>query len=641
MQEPTPQNEPKLDQPKVTGHEIAGLLYLHKLEATIKDKSPQERISFLINQIQANHQVIVDYLSWVVNHKDEPDGSEYFGIRSILELLSFFLYNDFGNEELRLLVTDLIKTCYSQLIQLTECGNTIGYWVSEFCLTATIDSQNIGLDPNEADAFTIDNFDANLPRFNELLNSIHSQTQSEKSKRLLPKIIDFVEKIQPMLIKSLYSDIETIKLASVGCIILLKSFEPIFKEHPLISDASMNTYRNIFRELFRHRETITTTALSPAYNQGYSSSRHFDLNKFFLLEFVAPMFWGDPKQILWLKKEFSKFLESDQSNSFSEKEKCLAVLLTTYESQFFGIQMILKYLTQCGYSQADVDKLITGWRKGVSTIGSQKENFARLIKDNILKIKEIEEDCPGATLWLHQSCGIRHFARYPSEILIEQYLRDGSEKETTTTKRKRPAVVMTAVDDYNGALYGLKYDIQSLHSDLADELDFSIFEYSNSHEAKKMLSQHRRQYGRISLLLLSGHGDQYHFNKSYDTLPGEKIRVKDVLRGDMTGRKKHFFTHNGVVVLNICSSAGDTDPSKDTLNLATAFAETYQVTTIGPTAPAKINQILAQIGPRKQILLKVSHTYPLGTEPETYEVRPGRVIVPSKKLTQQAVSTRV
>ncbi|MBP9781177.1 hypothetical protein KBC89_00825 [Candidatus Woesebacteria bacterium] len=640
MQEPTPRTEPQLAKPTVTGREVADLLYFNKLDPIIKDITPQEKNSFLINLIQTNHQMIVDYLSWVVNHKDEPDGAEYFGIRSILNLLSSSLYNDFSSDELRILTTDLIKKCYSLLAQLIGRGSSIDYWVLEFCITASIDSQAIEISSKEVDAFTTDNFITLIPRLNEILINIRVSPKSETNKRLLPKLIDFLEKIEPMLTQSLYSDIETIRFAAVGFIILLQSFEPIFKEHPLISDASMSTYKNIFHRLYQHREAIVTAALTPAYNQTHSSSLLFNFNKLSLLDFVAPMFWSDPKQILWLEKEFSNYLESDQAISFSEKEKCLAALLTTNESRYFGIQMILKYLTQYGYSQADVDKLITGWRKGVSTIGSQKENFARLIKDNILKIKEIEEDCPGATLWLHQNCGIRHFARYPSEILIEQYLRDGSDKETTA-KRKRSAVVMTAVDDHNGAFYRLKYEIQGLHSDLSDALDFSIFEYSSSHEAKKLLSQHRRQYGRISLLLLSGHGDQYHFNKSYDTLPGEKIQVKDVLRGDMTGRKKHFFTHNGVVVLNICSSAGDTDPSKDTLNLATAFAETYQVTTIGPTAPAKINQILAQIGPRKQILLKVSHTYPLGTEPETYEVRPGRVIVPSKKLTQQAVSTRV
>jgi hypothetical protein len=641
MQEPFPRVLPRSELPEVTGQEIADRLHFHQLDTIITNKSPQEKNSFLIDLIQTNHQLIVDYLSWVVNHKDKLDSSEYYGIRSILNLFFLSLYNDFYSDELRLLTTNLIKTSYSMLVPLIDFGGSISYWISEFCITASIDSQTIGINPKEVDTFVTNNFEALIPRLREVLGNIQASPHSEKNKQLLLNIIDFVENIQPMLIQCLYSDDEVIRFAAVGFIILVKSFEPMFREHPHISDDSKNTYRNVFRALYQHREAITTTALSPPYNQRFSSSMHFSNNKLYLLDFLGPVFWSsDPQQLLWIENEFNRYLESDQPSIYGEKEKCLAALLTTYESRKFGIQVIVKYLSRYGYTQTDVEKLITGWRKGVSSTGSYKENFALLIKDNILKITSIEEDCSGATLWLHQNCGIRHFKRYPSQMLIEQYQRDGSGKEATT-KRKRPAILMTAVDDHNGAFYELDNHIRYLHSDLSDELDFSIFEYSNSREAKKMLSQHRRQYGRIGLWLLSSHGDQFHFNRLYEASPGEKVQVKDVLRGDMTGRKKHFFTINGVVILNICSSAGDTDPEGDSMNIATAFAETYNVTTIGPTAPASINRITALVGPRKRILVEVKYNYPLGTKPETFEVKPGKVVAPSKKLTQQVVSTRV
>ena len=642
MQEPISKCLPKNEMLPEFGRQLADKLNLSQLDSSEPPKSDREKSLILANLIQSNHQVIVEYLRWKVSNKEISEESDYYVINNILDLLYRSLYNEYHNTKLRALATNLIRESYPYLTELVQYGREYRYWASEFWLTATMDSHNLGISPEEVDTSLLVDFDPILtPTINRILLSIHDWPQSEKSQRLLPHIIDFFEKIQPLLIQNLYSDTETIRFSTIGVILLIQSFEPIIRGHPLISDTAYTRYKQFLQKCYEHRKAVVAIALSPEYNEKYYGSIVlFPLIKLFLVEFFNHTDWSDdPDNSSWLENEFDRFINSNETIQYGEKERALAALLSSSESNKFGIKMLGKYLARYGYEQQDIQKLLQAWKNGTNTNGF-KTNFVYLVRDNLLKIKDIEEDCQkGASLWLHHHCGIRHFARYPTQMLVEQFNRDGSDKETTT-KRKTPAIIMTAIDDHNQSFYSLNRHIRKLDAGMSDGFDFAIYEYANSYEAKEFLGRHRHRFGRIGFLMVSGHGDQEHFNKKYDASPGEMIRVEDVLRGDMSGRKRHFFTKDGIVLLNICSSAGEPLSAKQ-INLAQAFSDTYQVPTIGPTAPAAIHEINARLGSENQPLLEASHSYPLGTKPETYEVRPARVMVPRKRLLRLKMSTRV
>lgn len=136
---------------------------------------------------------------------------------------------------------------------------------------------------------------------------------------------------------------------------------------------------------------------------------------------------------------------------------------------------------------------------------------------NLVSIISLEQARPGICRLLGEEYNLRHFYRYPSEVLIRQYDAHGSSKLPY-------GVVLYPDWDHNGA-----FARNSIFEKLSDDLSnlgyaMRIFECKSTIDVARALIKANRWYGarhRISFAVIGGHGesDRIRFGRN------QKLRV--------------------------------------------------------------------------------------------------------------------
>lgn len=114
---------------------------------------------------------------------------------------------------------------------------------------------------------------------------------------------------------------------------------------------------------------------------------------------------------------------------------------------------------------------------------------------NLLFISELEQERPEITEYLTKTCGIRHLARYPKEMLIEQF-------DTREQHDEKPyLVVLYPYDDHNGVFYQYE-SIQALEGMHAQAKKIGrnvrIIEAASSKEILGRFNMLHRKHGEIA-----------------------------------------------------------------------------------------------------------------------------------------------
>jgi hypothetical protein len=179
----------------------------------------------------------------------------------------------------------------------------------------------------------------------------------------------------------------------------------------------------------------------------------------------------------------------------------------------------------------------------------------QLLFKNLENIHQLEKQRPGITEFLFNEFGIRHFSRYPEGLLIQQF----DEFAKKNNEKTYPyGLIINPKEDYYGAFYDEKSAYDELFK-MIDENNFRLraFEINNVRELIKTIGKSRKNWGKISFIILGGHGyiDAICFNKSNNS----KEALTDKMVNSRIGKiVRTAFVTKPTIVVNSCD-VGDSE----------------------------------------------------------------------------------
>lgn len=208
----------------------------------------------------------------------------------------------------------------------------------------------------------------------------------------------------------------------------------------------------------------------------------------------------------------------------------------------------------------NADSMLRAWRES-----ARKKRFAFACKENLDRMSQIETQRPGVVRTLSTEFNIKDFARYPAELLIEQY-----------DERNNPkipyGVILYPVHDWSGVFYEHADLLKKLFTDLK-EIGYvvRIAEIGSKIDAARALSWLDRRYGifnKISFAIIGGHGtlDSIQFGSSIEFLREQGIekrttspKMAKLRREDVGGKGirrvvEEFFVSKPTFILISCST---------------------------------------------------------------------------------------
>lgn len=174
------------------------------------------------------------------------------------------------------------------------------------------------------------------------------------------------------------------------------------------------------------------------------------------------------------------------------------------------------------------------------------------ILGNIYCIGQIESKKPGIASFLFEKRGIRHFDRYPEELLLDQLIKDGDQE-------KPYGILINPENDWNGAFSQNQRVWANMYRQIKRlGYNLRIMECSSKQDVARQLISLSRKYGerhKISFAFIGGHGTE----KSIK-FGGDKERntlfISD-LEGRGVQRTKNFFEPHPTIVLISCSTGAE------------------------------------------------------------------------------------
>jgi len=178
-------------------------------------------------------------------------------------------------------------------------------------------------------------------------------------------------------------------------------------------------------------------------------------------------------------------------------------------------------------------------------INGDKEDGAFFLADNIRTVFSLESKIRGITSVLSSRFGIEYFARYPEEVLLRQY-------EEMEEKDSRPVgVIVYPGIDHNGGFYNRDL-LRAFFKDLNGKVKVVVWEADSHLELVHALNFTRNNYGRISNLLLGGHGEKDRIELGRRN-KNSVIRKRDIKRKGALSLR-NAFTDNPTIILNACNT---------------------------------------------------------------------------------------
>jgi hypothetical protein len=182
---------------------------------------------------------------------------------------------------------------------------------------------------------------------------------------------------------------------------------------------------------------------------------------------------------------------------------------------------------------------------------------------------------------LNKKFNVDYFLRYSKDLLIN-FLLTATKSDENINKRKL-AVVIFNKGDFNGSFYRAGKSLDPL----VNYYRVLIYEVSNENEFYEKLKEAYEEYGKISALIIGGHGSLKSISLSLNENEEEKIDVSDVYELE---RLKGFFDKNAVAVLLSCETGGRDN------SIASLLAEKLRLSVYAPKGSAVADKVKIIVG---------------------------------------------
>jgi hypothetical protein len=182
---------------------------------------------------------------------------------------------------------------------------------------------------------------------------------------------------------------------------------------------------------------------------------------------------------------------------------------------------------------------------------------------------------------LNKKFNVDYFLRYSKDLLIN-FLLTVTKSDENINKRKL-AVVIFNKGDFNGSFYRSGKSLDPL----VNYYRVLIYEVSNENEFYEKLKEAYEEYGKISALIIGGHGSLKSISLSLNENEEEKIDVSDVYELE---RLKGFFDKRAVAVLLSCETGGRDN------SIASLLAEKLHLSVYAPKGSAVADKVKIIVG---------------------------------------------
>lgn len=116
------------------------------------------------------------------------------------------------------------------------------------------------------------------------------------------------------------------------------------------------------------------------------------------------------------------------------------------------------------------------------------------------RLEEIE---PGCVSYCESECNISHFARYPTDVILNMYRQKDNYGPW--------GVVFVAKADHNGAFY-YQRAMEEMHREIGDEFTTRIVEVDSIEDARRYGAALVAQYGEAGFGIVEAHGNPEGFD---------------------------------------------------------------------------------------------------------------------------------
>jgi len=239
--------------------------------------------------------------------------------------------------------------------------------------------------------------------------------------------------------------------------------------------------------------------------------------------------------------------------------------------------------------EIDYNTVVKAWADS-----GRSSDFMKVVNANIRMIFELESQRPGIVKTLINDYKIYDFARYPTEMLVEQY-------DQRDNKDLPYGIVLYPRSDWNGAFYHNIKVFRELFVQLKEKgYRLRIFEVGSMYDVARSLIKADQRYGqnhKISFAIVGGHGkwDSIQFGsekerfdifgiKDQPETKRDNLSLKQPdLRGRGAQRSIEFFEKNPTVILNSCTTGTNRGIAQEISRLG--------ATVIGPDDPRSFKNI--------------------------------------------------
>lgn len=236
-------------------------------------------------------------------------------------------------------------------------------------------------------------------------------------------------------------------------------------------------------------------------------------------------------------------LNNDYLGKFAEKE----IVLQGYAhpgSNYLGEQkkFLADVIDAFGLKGEDS---IKAWGQ---TFARDEQNYSAEFTANFHSLLDIERKRPGIGAFLQLEFGINDFARYPEELLIDQY-------DSKDRRDSMPCgVIINPRSDRNGAFYQYKELYGKLLNQAKGKYRILAWEVGDVRGLINALNKTRRNQCPISFAIIGGHGtaESIEFTAGENQTKG-KLNRKDLGRKGVSSVELAF-TNNPTIILNSCGT---------------------------------------------------------------------------------------
>jgi hypothetical protein len=200
---------------------------------------------------------------------------------------------------------------------------------------------------------------------------------------------------------------------------------------------------------------------------------------------------------------------------------------------------------------------------------------------NLSQLLRLEKKIPGAAVELFHRFGIADFARYPLEVLIEQYEnRDNAESPY--------GIILYPRSDWNGAFYKEEDMLRELNSSLDGEYKLRIVECESKWDIGRQLLSLDAAYAqkengnKISFAIICGHGNKEGID--FGQKDDHQNLVIDDLAGKGVRRSGSFFNEHPTLVLISCATG-------EAGGIGEALSKTFNATVVAPSGNTNADSI--------------------------------------------------